>query len=149
MAQQQWTLSVQSTALSDRLEAGFVHLDVIIGLAGCAVSLLLAALARVLLSARARALREVVAATGELRQQHDRHERLLGTLSTMGEGVVVVEDDRIVFANEAFAHDHRLPARGAARARLRPARWSPTTRRRGRSSGSARTSPTAARWSCS
>ena len=103
VAQQEWTLSVQSTALSERLEAGVVHLDVIVGLAGCAVSLLLAALARVLLSARARALREVAAATGELRHQHERHERLLGTLSTMGEGVVVVERGRIVFANEAFA----------------------------------------------
>jgi two-component system, sensor histidine kinase and response regulator len=38
-----------------------------------------------------------------LRQQRDLYERLLYSLSDLGEGVLVVEDQRIVFANNAFS----------------------------------------------
>jgi two-component system, sensor histidine kinase and response regulator len=38
-----------------------------------------------------------------LRGQRDLYERLLGGLSDMGEGVIVVDHERIVFANDAFS----------------------------------------------
>jgi len=103
VAQQHWTLTVQSTRHADRLEPGFVHLAFLLGAGGSAFSLLLAVLVWVLLTARGRALREVRTATSELREQQAWQERLLATLSRMGEGVAVLESDRLVFANEAFA----------------------------------------------
>jgi PAS domain S-box-containing protein len=103
VAQQQWTLTVRSTELSDRLASGIGHLDVILGAGGTAVSLLLTALAWVLLSARDRAEHQVTVATAELREERDRQRRLLDTLGTLGEGVAVLEDDRLVYANEALA----------------------------------------------
>jgi PAS domain S-box-containing protein len=103
VAQQKWSLTVQRTARADRLESGFAHLGVIVGGAGTAVSVLLAALTWVLLSVRERARHQVRLATAELREQHDRHERLLETLSQMGEGVGVLEGERLVFVNDALA----------------------------------------------
>jgi len=38
----------------------------------------------------------------ELREQHDRHEHLLRVLSDLGEGVVITDEGRIVFANDAY-----------------------------------------------
>jgi len=38
----------------------------------------------------------------DLRDQHDRHEHLLRVLSDLGEGVVIIEEGRIVFANDAY-----------------------------------------------
>jgi PAS domain S-box-containing protein len=115
VAQQHWTLTVQSTRHADRLEPGFVHLASFLGAGGSAFSLLLAVLVWVLLTARGRALRDVRTATSDLREQQAWQERLLATLSRMGEGVAVLESERLVFANEAFAAitgypPHELPA---------------------------------------
>jgi PAS domain S-box-containing protein len=38
-----------------------------------------------------------------LKGQYDRHDRLLGVLSDLGEGVAVVENGRFVFVNDAYA----------------------------------------------
>ena len=103
VAQQHWTLTVQTTRQADRAGPGFVHVAAVLGVGGSAFSLLLALLVRVLLTARGRALRDVRIATSELREQQAWQERLLATLSRMGEGVAVLENDRLVYANEAFA----------------------------------------------
>ena len=102
VAQQHWTLSVRATRAAARLDPGS-HLGGLVAAVGSAFSLLLAALAWVLLSARGRALRDVAGATSELREQRAWQDRLLATLSRMGQGVAVLEGDRLVFANEAFA----------------------------------------------
>jgi PAS domain S-box-containing protein len=95
VAQQKWTLTVQNTALSDSLEAGYTHLRQALALGGSAISVLLALLTWFVLSSRRRALERVDRATGELRvaEADARRQAVLveAVMNSISDGVVVVD----------------------------------------------------------
>ncbi|GGJ81625.1 hypothetical protein GCM10010123_09270 [Pilimelia anulata] len=106
VAQQQWTL--RTTASSTRMPGGGRSLAVGAIVAGSAIAALLALLAFMLLTARARALKRVADATAEL-QTHERAAReqanlLAVIMDSLSEAVVVVDrTGKLLHYNSAAA----------------------------------------------
>jgi PAS domain S-box-containing protein len=109
VARQRFTLTVQNTALSDRLQTGYIHLGDVFGAGGSVLSLLLALLVWFLLTARQRALDRVTAATAEARaveaQARQQADLLDAIMNSISDGVGVVDSQGDFLLHNRAAKD--------------------------------------------
>jgi PAS domain S-box-containing protein len=101
VAGRSWTLVVAPTA--GLVEGADAYGALVLGVIGFVMTLLLAALVWTLSSQRSRALVKVEIATAELEADRKLKADLLAGISELGEGVVIAEGERLVYANRAMS----------------------------------------------